>query len=477
MFPYVSNDMGKTLAKYHELADTGHILTNTDYEIINARHHDPPSSNSRPQRTRSHSATFSGYDDDGYYDQESEEEDEFPQAPAAPASAPSSAARSNANRRGKRGNVESPSQPTAKRRVTLKMEEPPTQQTSAPASSAASATSTNVEPAQYSANGRPIRRSTLRDAQAGPQGEMPQQSSPAPAYHMPQGGALQAAPGSSQTGLMPQTAPNLMGAPQSELFNNSFAGRGMHQNAQAMPYVSYPAYGLSYAPQGYPSSYLSAGLPAHTASLFQTPAGQLVQNGALMNAAQQAQMANSTSQINGNIISNNAGAVNAQANSEMNGANGNASASGPSSSVPLPTPSSANNASSLRKGNTGLSVMVPEAMKRTALISPLTPTLPLTGMSGILHSPTLTHPAFFPTLPSPSPTTAPSAFGAIFPPFNSTDLFSNLSQATSSNPLASIASNLASNASNMAHANSGASTASTSSSDSATAGVKAKSES
>lgn len=424
VFPYVTSDMPKTLAKYHELADTGHVLTNADYEIINARHHDPPTPNSRPQRSRALSTSYTSYDEDGFYDQDSDDEDEddFPQAPA---SAPSSATKPvPANRRGKRGSVESPPLPAAKRRVKLKMEEP------APSAAAPAAAEPAASQPQFSANGRPIRKSTLREAPVTANNNNNNNASSAPnnfaephavpaQYHNQSPLSTATPPPMLQQPLMHQPG----GITSADLFNQSFAG------GRPAPYVSYPTYGLSYAHGSYGSPYLSAGLPGQmTSSLF--PNASLMQNGLGTSSPSPA--------INGHSIAGMSGVLQAAQNGDMNGNN----SSGQSNSL-MPGPTGT--ASSMRKGNTGLSVMVPEAMKRTALISPLTPTLPLTGMSGILHSPTLTHPAFFPTIPSPSPTTAPSAFGAIFPPFNSTDFLSNslLSQA-SSNTLASLASNLAS---------------------------------
>lgn len=410
VFPYVTSEMSKTLAKYHELADTGHVLTNADYEIINARHHDAPTPNSRPQRSRALSASYTSYDEDGFESQDSDDDDDD-MPPPAPASAPASASKAAANRRGKRGAVESPPLPAAKRRVKLKMEEP---EPIAPAV---------IEPPapQFSANGRPIRKSTLRETNTAPSnGSQPGNtnnnannnfhgSEPTgnPIYHMPTALSTATPPPTLPQTLMHQS----MAPPSADIFNNSFAGA----RPNPAQYVSYPTYGLSYAHPSYGSPYLGAGqLPA---SLF--PNASLMQNGGPLGTSSPSPMINGAP-----VIGSMPGGQHMDPSNNMH-------------SMPAPS-------STLRKGNTGLSVMVPEAMKRTALISPLTPTLPLSGM-GILHSPTLTHPAFFPTIPSPSPTTAPSAFGAIFPPFNSTDyLASSLLSQASSNPLASLASNLAS---------------------------------
>lgn len=427
VFPYVTSDMPKTLAKYHELADTGHVLTNADYEIINARHHDPPAPNSRPQRSRALSTSYTSYDEDGFYDQDSDDEDEddFPQAPA---SAPSSASKPvPANRRGKRGSVESPPLPAAKRRVKLKMEEP------APSAAPPAPTEPNNASPQFSANGRPIRKSTLREVpvpannnnnnvSSAPNNFIEPHAIP-PQYHT-QSPLNTATPPMLQQPLMHQPP----GITSADLFNQSFGG------GRPAPYVSYPAYGLSYAHGSYGSPYLSAALPGQLPASSLFPNSSLMQNGLGTSSPSPA--------VNGNSLAGGS-AMSGVLQAAQNGADGNGNNSS-SSNMLMPGPTGT--ASSFRKGNTGLSVMVPEAMKRTALISPLTPTLPLTGMGGILHSPTLTHPAFFPTIPSPSPTTAPSAFGAIFPPFNSTDFLSSslLSQASSSNPLASLASNLAS---------------------------------
>ena len=431
VFPYVTSDMTKTLAKYHELADTGHVLTNTDYEIINARHHDPPTPNSRPQRSRALSTSYTSYDEDGFYDQDSDEdEDDFP-TQAVSTSAPNSASKST-TRRGKRGAVESPPVPAAKRRVKLKMEED---------GPSAVAEPPPPQP-QFSANGRPIRKSTIREpapSTSSPSSTNFADASPASIYHMPTSISTATPPPTLQQPLMHQPISAVVGSSSADIFNNSFASA----RPTGAPYVSYPAYGLSYAHSSYGSPYLGAALPGQLQSSLFPNASALMHNGALGTSSSPSPVVNGlpVAGVNASMSGVNPTAA-TQNGSELN--SNTSSNSTPSAAPTIGNPTSAT--SSLRKGNTGLSVMVPDAMKRTALISPLTPTLPLTGMGGILHSPTLTHPAFFPTIPSPSPTTAPSAFGAIFPPFNSTDFLSNslLSHSSTNNPLASLASNLAS---------------------------------
>jgi hypothetical protein len=436
VFPYVSNDMQKTLAKYHELADTGHILTNADYDVINARHNDPPTPSSRPQRNRAHQAgMYSSYDEDMYYSDE-EDGEEFP-------------TEDKKKRSGKRSADDSPSQPLPKRKFTLK----PGPDPNASVTSDTSGSSPVGEPVQqFSASGRPLRRSTLRDSSSsalavsqlnsfqsqrasGPTKQ--EYSSPdtemnvdPPGPSMPSGSFHHSLPISmplQQQQQMLQQQQLLQQQQQQDLFNANFAAAAGRPGA--MQYVSYPGYGLGYPNSAYGSSYLGAAggsvLPTPSSHLFPTP-GAPSSLGQSMASVQLPNLSSTLNGMTGNSFGTGNGAPEGQLGSASSSSNTN-HLSSPSLQMPPNVPSAH------RKGASGLSVMVPE-VKRTSLISPLTPTLgpALAGGIPMLHSPTLSHSAFFPTLPSPSPTTAPSAFGSIFPPFSSSDFLSLSSSLNSS---------------------------------------------
>lgn len=423
VFPYVSNDMGRTLAKYHELADTGHVLTNADYEIINARNNDPPMPSSRPQRNRAHQAgMYSTYDDDMYYSDDDEMDEDLVD--------------DKRKRSAKRNADDETGSPVAKRKFTLKMGPEPSDGTGQDGASQSAS-----EPVQqYSASGRPLRRSTLRDSSsalaaasqlssfqnqrpnnstkhdfgADDQSDSPASVLSAAAFHS---SPLSANIPLQQQQQMLQQQQLLQQQQQQDFLNANFAAAAARPGA--MPYVAYPPYGLAYPNSGYPTSYLgSAGQSAGSvmgsaaSSLFPSPAAP----SSLAQSMAASQMSSLASGLNG--MANTAFA----SNGPQDGNNSSSSSVGGSAGSSANHPSNHASASSSghRKGASGLSVMVPE-VKRTSLISPLTPTLgaTLAGSLPLLHSPTLTHSAFFPTLPSPSPTTAPSAFGAIFPPFSS----------------------------------------------------------
>jgi len=415
VFPYVSTDMGRTLAKYHELADTGHVLTNADYEIINARNNDPPMPSSRPQRNRAHQAgMYSTYDDDMYYSDDDEMEDLVDD---------------KRKRSAKRNADDDTGSPVAKRKFTLKMGPEPTD-----GNGPDGASPSGAEPVQqYSASGRPLRRSTLRDSSsalaaasqlssfqnqrqssvksdfgADDQIDSPAAVLSAAAFHS---SPLSANIPLQQQQQMLQQQQLLQQQQQQEFLNANFAAAAARPGA--MPYVPYPAYGLAYPNSGYPTSYLGSAGPSagsvmgSASSLFPSPAAP----SSLAQSMAASQMSSLASGLNN--MANTAFATNGS--HDTNNSSPSSGSGGSSANLSNQASSSAH-----RKGASGLSVMVPE-VKRTSLISPLTPTLgaTLAGSLPLLHSPTLTHSAFFPTLPSPSPTTAPSAFGAIFPPFSS----------------------------------------------------------
>lgn len=419
VFPYVSTDMAKTLAKYHELADTGHLLTNADYEILNARSHDTPLPSSRPQRTRSHSNNYA-YEDEFYDDSEEDEPDEF---------ALLEKMKRGNGKRASSGDDLSPLPP--KRRVTLKMGADPA--AAAPSANPPLSSSSEASPSpppatdspqQFSASGRPLRRSLLRE----PNNSTPQPTPPQSAFPQTGGSAgkeydnnsadmgaaagATAAPNAAfQSGShlhgMPSQLSLLQQSPQASLPTGAelfFPG-----GRAPLPYV-YPGYNLNIPYGAYPSPYMAGqqmpnpGTNPLGANFFAQPIAP----------------AGASQQSSGPL----AAGASALANATSNAATpGSATNSGNNSTSESPAKTPGKSSSLMRNSAPGLSVMVPDSIKRTSLISPLTPTLgsSLAGTLPLLHSPTIGsigHSAFFPTLPSPSPTTAPSAFGAIFPPFS-----------------------------------------------------------
>ena len=436
LYPYVSGDMEKVLHKYEELADTANVLTNVDYDRLTNRASDSPAPSTRPLRARVHTVgRYRQVEDEGEEsdEEELEEYDEEMDEGGAPGNNPTAGAvaQQQAHHASGRPKRTGPAYtaPAPKRRITLKMEDLSASDNASHhlahhpgAAGQSQAGGSSASGNGNSGGGNNARRGSFREPAPSSGGSSGSSnsltSSGSSALLNSMSAYASSGDGYSSLQQMPQGQgiPNLADPSQAylsgagaDMFGSSFSGA-----RPAMQYMPYP-YGIGY-PQAYGAPYM-AGTMAGTGMPAPSMAGQVgLSSSAPLFPTPTAPSTSSGSLVNGN----NALGSGSKDDTSGNGTDGKPSSANSSSSSNAP----------FRKGATGLSIMVPEAMKRTSLISPLTPTLApsLGGGLPLLHSPTLAtmaHSAFFPTMPSPSPTTAPTAFGAVFPPFSSAEFFQN----------------------------------------------------